>query len=307
MPNVSVPLPYAGWFTFANYGPVTTTYTPPASCTATDRYRLGYVHRNANFYGFAQVGCPSTGAWDCVPSGTASATITALENDAGERFVGAGGYYSPGLYCPSGWATAGVVARDDSSSLSSSGVLSAPTQLAYLHLDNTPAMLLASLLKPSETIAVCCPSAMTADGIGGCYSIVSDYEPSVACSVSTETFFDYTSSTTVLKSPFVTTAGPVPTSTSYSEVTRSRTLKGATKSSLRAIAYVEMVTLMHHPSDRTAAQSGSTESTGTRTATVTPTTNAAGRFAPRGSTWDGLGAVLGGCIAAMALGAAVLL
>lgn len=160
MPNVSLPGSHGAWFSFANYGPVTTTYTPPSSCSATDNYRLGYVTQGVPLYDFSRVACTSTADWDCVPSGTASASVTALVNDAGQQFVGTGGYYSPGLYCPSGWATVGTMARDGSSSLSGSGVLESVT-VTVTAMErpalNDPATLLQDLLKPSETVALCCP------------------------------------------------------------------------------------------------------------------------------------------------------
>lgn len=159
MPNVSVSGLADAWITFANYGPVTTTYTPPTSCSATDKYRLGTVTQGVALYDFGQVACPSTSDWDCVPSGTASASITALVNGDGQRYVASGGYYSPGLYCPSGWATVGVMARDASSSLSSSGVLS-QSDTGTAMGDPTafdPATHLAGVLRPSETVALCCP------------------------------------------------------------------------------------------------------------------------------------------------------
>lgn len=159
MPNVTVSGAANAWMTFANYGPVTTTYTPPPTCTATDKYRLGAITYGHPVYDFAQVACPSTADWDCVPSGTASASITAPVNADGQRYVAAGGYYSPGLYCPSGWATVGLMARDASSSLSSSGVLSASHTNSAMEMPAAvdPATYLAGLLKPSETVALCCP------------------------------------------------------------------------------------------------------------------------------------------------------
>lgn len=155
---------------------------------------------------------------------------------------------------------------------------------------------------------------MTPDGMGGCYSLVEDYRPSAGCTVSTKTFYEYASTTLVLKgdSTTRTTTGQVPTSTSYSVTTKSSTLNASKKSALAGIAYAEMVTLLHHSSDfaagRTApSETGSTGTGSTGTGTAAPTTNAAPRLAPRGSTWDGLGAVLGISVAAVALGAAIIL
>lgn len=153
---------------------------------------------------------------------------------------------------------------------------------------------------------------MAPDRRGGCYSVVSDYEPSVACTVSTRSIFEYGTSTVFITdgSTTRTTVGRVPTSTSYSVSTHSRTLRDKAKSSLTGIAYVEMVTLLHHSSDFTTGTASAGTGSGaesSETATSTPTTNAAGRLNPTGRAWDGLGAVLGVSLAAMALGAAIIL
>ena len=61
-----------GWWTFANYAPLTTTYTPAPSCTATERLGLGYVnHGYVNLeYG---VQCTSEVKFeDCLPTTTAA-------------------------------------------------------------------------------------------------------------------------------------------------------------------------------------------------------------------------------------------
>ena len=63
----------------------------------------------------------------CYPPGTkldawASSTFT----EAGKFVIG---YFSPGIVCPSGWSTAGVVARSFDSSVSTSGIYQAPPGL----------------------------------------------------------------------------------------------------------------------------------------------------------------------------------
>lgn len=157
MPNVSVSVDgfhgSTAWFTFANFGPLTTTYTQPASCSETGRLRVGSVSNGIPYLGYGDLQCSETNEWDCVPSPTATPTVTAVQN-GDDIFVDAGGYYSPGLYCPSAWSTVGYVARDGSSSLTSSG--SSPSS-ARPYVSNNPVSVLASILKPSETIVVCCP------------------------------------------------------------------------------------------------------------------------------------------------------
>lgn len=87
--------------------------------------------------------------------------------------------------------------------------------------------------------------------------------------------------------------------------------------------FVDAVTLIHHESDLSATgktSTGTSAATGTgsgvatgsgkptgATGTAASTSNAAVRLAPRGSNWNGLGAVLGVSLAAAALGAAIIL
>lgn len=67
------------------------------------------------------------------------------------------------------------------------------------------------------------------------------------------------------------------------------------KSSLVGISTIPMVTLLHHQSDLQAAATGTARSS----------TNDAVRLGRGLNAWDGFGAVLGISVAAMALGAAI--
>ena len=141
---------YGGLWTFENYGPITTTFTPAASCTATDRLSLAAIYGDVTQVQF-QVACPtSTIDWDCMPPGT---TTSATWFDE-KKWIASNGYYSPGLYCPSGWETIGMAARDQKS-LSTSGFL--VTSENQLPSWEQPATLLASVLEPSQTMVLCCP------------------------------------------------------------------------------------------------------------------------------------------------------
>lgn len=71
-------------------------------------------------------------------------------------------YHSPGLYCPSGWTTAGVAQRAGDGALSTSGIfteLSKALSIAEKQdLRFNPDMnLLLGALDKGETAAVCCP------------------------------------------------------------------------------------------------------------------------------------------------------
>lgn len=147
-------------FTFTNLGPLTTTWTAPASCaTVTDDVKIGY----SSYIGQA--------IWDlscqvkensCVPTGTSEdpALVTGLSPTNFYQ----GAYFSPGLYCPSGWTTAGVASRNGIQAVTSSGdpfsVTSAVPTSFDVPLMNNPANILMQLLEPNETAVVCCPRSV---------------------------------------------------------------------------------------------------------------------------------------------------
>lgn len=158
------------------------------------------------------------------------------------------------------------------------------------------------------------PSSMTAlpDLYGGCYSVNESFTPTATCSTSTTKSYQYNSTTTTItRDDFTETlVGKVPTSTIYSRETVMKSLRSKAQSTLSGIAYSPMLTMIHHTSDLASTAAGSSSTAGSATAasgTATPTTNAAGRLAPRKSNWDGFGAVVGISVAAMALGAAIIL
>lgn len=143
-------------YTFSNWGPVTTTFTAPASCaTATDNMRIG-LNTTSAFWMYADQ-CSTFAYYDCVPTGTAKPTITYDANPTGVEDYS---YFSPGLDCPAGWNTVGVAARDTDKSLSASGLLK-PTVTVPAHSFipqwENPVTLLENLLDPGETAVVCCP------------------------------------------------------------------------------------------------------------------------------------------------------
>lgn len=156
-----------GWWTFTNDGPLTTTYTPAPSCTSTDRLFIGYVNHDRVIPEY-RVQCTSdVNLYACLP--TPTTTITKLPDPpTSHGWAGIGDYYSPGLYCPSGWETVGVAGRDASSSLSSSGILSTRPAITFSSSDpyslyyatatwTDAATIMKNELAPQQTMAVCCP------------------------------------------------------------------------------------------------------------------------------------------------------
>ncbi|CEJ59314.1 hypothetical protein PMG11_07942 [Penicillium brasilianum] len=310
-----------GWWTFTNYAPLTTTYTPAPSCTASDRLGLGYINHG---YVYIEYGVQCTSdviLEDCLPTATATAT-SFPEPPTDDGWAGIGGYYSPGLYCPSGWETVGVAARDASSSLSSSGILSttpvvtmsSSDPMSYYYATATwddPATLLKNHLEPEQTMAVCCPSSFTPDAFGGCYSVVPDYKPTWGCQAYTGYNYDYGDVTeTYTSGTFTTTfVGEEPTTTIYKTETQTHTFNHGEKSDYSAISYLPMITLLHHESDLASASSASATGSkaGNATGTAAATSNAAVRLLGGRDGLNGIGAVAGIVIAAMGLGAAIVL
>lgn len=164
---------------------------------------------------------------------------------------------------------------------------------------------------------------MTPDGIGWCNAQVPTYKPSVGCYVDVDSSFSWekVTSTHVHGGITVTNTYDVESFISATTSTSSTSLPLGFEDALTAVSYVPMVTIVHHQSDLSAAgiTSGSTGtgstgagSTGTdaggskATGTAASTSNAAYRLGPRASTWDGLGAIIGGSAVAMALGVAMI-
>ncbi|KAJ5103098.1 hypothetical protein N7532_003627 [Penicillium argentinense] len=301
-----------GLWTFQNNGPVTTTYTPDPSCTATSRLSLGTIDSDNFPHALYQVDCATTKFTDCVPSVTATPTGLFNEDD----WVGVGSYYSPGLYCPSGWEAIAQAARDGDKAYTTSGAMSLAESDRIPYFAYVPT-LLASVLQPSETVALCCPSGFTADILGGCFSTVPSYTPTGGCYVYEHTYHSYGTSTsvftedgTIMSEKYITATSDFPTHTTY---TTSWASDDDFAGFYTPISYVSAVTLIHHESDLKVTDtsevtvSGTANSTATGTATSTSTSNAAGRLEARSSSWNGFGSILDVTAAVALLGAAIIL
>ncbi|KAJ5520997.1 hypothetical protein N7463_001450 [Penicillium fimorum] len=285
--------------TFTNWGPVTTTFTAPASCTSgLNYYGIGLTELFPDCSFQAQ--CTQTDYNGCVPTGTVS------EISAHVPFVQT--YYSPGLYCPSEWKTAGVAARHGDKTVSMSGVftMAGLTETEPWATDMASSenafTVLAELLDSSETLVLCCPSSMTADIDNGCYSVVPDYKVTTACGV----FFPasaFSTSTETYTVNGTTSLGLYPIlSDPHRSTIITTTIAASETSTLGAVSYMPMLRLIHHQSDLKAtgtAEAGST--------TATSTSNSAARVAPNVTSQGGLGGILGASLAAIALGAVMVL
>ncbi|KAF4976373.1 hypothetical protein FZEAL_6949 [Fusarium zealandicum] len=177
--------------TITNLGPLTTTYTAPASC-ATQADHL--VIAIGNFTGL-QLGRSTCGLKPfskCFPSGTAYDEIISKYQE--KPIQGYMYYFSPGLACPSAWTTAGTLAHGNKTGSADEGGVFTKDPFEYYDLVNTeaeppdewknPKSNWLKVLDPSETLAYCCPSGYTADVWGDCSSSldpISSYTGSEVC------------------------------------------------------------------------------------------------------------------------------
>jgi hypothetical protein len=122
-------------FILANLGPLTTTWTAPASCaTQTNEVYLASTLFPAE--GYYSSTCDTQLLGDCFPAG---AQLDALWNASENAVVGGPlPYYSPGLFCPDTWTTAGIAVKDGNGKLVSSSGLFAPTLYGFITIGPDP-------------------------------------------------------------------------------------------------------------------------------------------------------------------------
>ncbi|CVL12426.1 uncharacterized protein FPRN_03632 [Fusarium proliferatum] len=164
-----------------NFGPLTTTYTAPASCaTETNHLYFAYHGDDSNKpeYLWGYPTCTMQLYGECIPSGDRyDHLITATYAKTFD--LGFYHYYSPGLYCPTNWTTAGKYIKGTGGTAQVSGAL---TKTESEHapqrwepgrpFPTDPASVWNQVLEPLETLAVCCPSEYTIDFNGNCYSVL---------------------------------------------------------------------------------------------------------------------------------------
>ncbi|KAH7038217.1 uncharacterized protein B0I36DRAFT_359807 [Microdochium trichocladiopsis] len=243
-------------YTFANLGPMTTTYTAPAACYTPTQVGLAPDYL-PEAVAYVSTCAERFSASDCVQAGSV------FDEDWAEstrRFIH---YYSPGLVCPDRWTTAGVASKGNGTAIDSTGVF-APTGFGTHAPVYNPAWNIAmENLADGETAILCCPSGYTAGvGGGGCYTNlpVSMYTATTGCqnlanpdAVSTVTFiFNGTTATG-------RDIGPGSATTTVS------TFQSGDLDEMTGISMLPMVTMYH------------------RTVDVPPKeTNAAGKFGVKG-------------------------
>ncbi len=145
-------------YSLTNNGPLTTTFTAPASCSTAYETMLGAATDPTFIQWAAQ--CEWLPPADCNPSGSVIRSIVSSAEGSNPTVGMIIVYHSPGLICPSGWATVGAAAKLNPTSTSISGAFNQsdaiPTGSQFAFFEPELDVFLAAL-DPGETAIVCCP------------------------------------------------------------------------------------------------------------------------------------------------------
>ena len=147
--------------TVTNFGPLTTTYTAPASC-ATETRHIFYGNASSPAMIYAQPTCGWPPYDDCYPSGKKYDNLQDIVYSAPSRnYIW---YFSPGIACPSGWTTAGTLLLAGTTTTDTHdrhGVFTEDPH--HYHPTEVPIAGFPlgrqwhEILDPGETLAYCCP------------------------------------------------------------------------------------------------------------------------------------------------------
>ena len=153
-------------YSLFNNGPLTTTFTAPASCSTAYETMIGDAETPTAIEWLALAGptCGYIAPADCNPSGSVIQSIDSSAlgaNPTADQIIV---YHSPGLICPSGWVTVGAAAKINPTSTSISGVFNISVSLPTV---NSPIVtflpeldVVLAALDPGETAALCCPRSV---------------------------------------------------------------------------------------------------------------------------------------------------
>ncbi|KAH6982577.1 hypothetical protein EDB80DRAFT_735947 [Ilyonectria destructans] len=285
-------------YSLTNNGPLTPTFTAPASCSTPFAISISPVTDPTLFQW--QVQCDALPPADCNPSGS---IIRSIDSSAEGSNPNAGMilvYHSPGLVCPAGWATVGTAAKLNPTSTIISGAFNQSDEIptgSHLGFFKPYLDVFLAALDPGETAALCCPSSYTTIG-GACYSTLprSIFTPTGGCErIIPDGDVGTVYGTWTIGGQTITGALDTIKATSpVSSVTASFAPSEAT--SYVGVAISDMFILVHQASD--AAKASTTSGT-SASASSTSKTNAAVRVRGNG---DRLG-VATVCCLALILGA----
>ncbi|KXJ94789.1 hypothetical protein Micbo1qcDRAFT_202601 [Microdochium bolleyi] len=249
--------------TFTNLGPLTTTYTAPASCYTPTNVYLGWKLQ-PQFLAWGQdcAALPYPPASDCIPEGSVWDADLGSETTTNHFF-----YHSPGIVCPKSWTTAGVAFRIGEGALNTTGVFNPTPTSIPPGVDYSPGSPIINPLwniglenlDADETMVACCPSGYTASPYGGrCYSTrpTSVYTASTGCRWTNNAGLDVQ-----VTFPFNgTTATGFAPATLMNTSTIITTFSESELTSFTGIAMLPMVTMFYRASDVPADASSATTS-----------------------------------------------
>ncbi|CAH0047288.1 unnamed protein product [Clonostachys solani] len=159
-------------YTLTNIGPLTATFTAPSSCATKSDILVWYSRhdptltaiRGDRFLGQGSCVDGVTPRGGCAPSGEAIDKIISASPTASIVW-----YHSPGIACPSGWTTAGIL--KGGAEPTGSGIFSQEAITPWGNESSYQAIFLpqlfANVLDTDETMAMCCPSGWGAEPLGG--------------------------------------------------------------------------------------------------------------------------------------------
>lgn len=150
-------------YTIFNNGPLTTTFTAPASCiTAAADTAIAVATDPAEAEWDANCGLWLPPA-NCNPNGNVIRSIISSADSSNPQVGYIIVYHSPGLICPSGWSTAGSAARANPTSVNVAGAFNASIEVpslpsgAPLEFFEPELDVFLAALDPGETAIACCP------------------------------------------------------------------------------------------------------------------------------------------------------
>jgi len=260
--------------TFNSLGPLTTTFTAPASCATATNNVLLVTDQGKRFFA-PDCNIKTSTLGDCFPSGRQIDGQWAQYPGALSAVIGGQiNYFSPGIACPSAWTTVGMATKDNIGSLSSSGAFTSTSATLYngVFVDQYRPNILMKAIAPGETAVLCCPSGWMADG-DSCTSTLPSLKFETGCiyEIPPE---DYTFLPTTLTVPGSTTAtGKIFTLTNTHPASHIMTtsFSPAEKSHWAAVSFVRMVTLLHHASDLPKTPTSSLATSAAANITIAPT------------------------------------
>ncbi|KAF6805985.1 hypothetical protein CSOJ01_09127 [Colletotrichum sojae] len=251
---------------FTNIGPLTTVWTPPASCTTQaphlvlarpaddDRVGVRWGSQRCDTNETEPIG-------DCLPSGSALDALHSSIMSSGNWGNGYWNYYSPASQCPSGYVTVGIAAKGSQGIVSSSGAFVPPVVTEQydpaLSGFNPPMNIFLEILDDGETAIACCPEGFIIGQYGdGCYKEVpqSVYGEKTTCGAyaSGPGQFTFINVTYTYNNTVVTGKAPSFTATSLSAyTTQTETLASEIAASAVPYEYDGGIMLVYREADAT--------------------------------------------------------